>query len=509
MKKLKRLLATVLTVITALSVTACGVGEGDPSTVQFYFWNSGYGVEYMQELVNSFNKKQNVYTVEFEYTSAQTSITSTLNAGTSNTYDLYLTPVGSEFYSIFECLDDVLSYKNEGESKTIGQKLDQDLLGSKTRSDGSVYDLTYGSSVVGLFYNKSIVDGETYKVPNTTSELEELVFELNSAGKVPFTHFSDSLNGYYSYLYEVWVAQYDGLDYYQNKFLTLTDSDGNSPSKDVFTAKDGRWEALNVLESIITKDTVTRDSNEQAFTTAQTSLFAEEAVMMVNGAWIKNEMQKTQMDHSLPGYSKNENIIMMKTPVISSIVEKLEDTDMKDSELSKIIEAIDADKNYEQTKTDTGISDLSENDYNRIKEARSIRYSSTGGQLLFIPNYSNAIEGAKEFIKYMFSDEGLLIWYDTTHLENCATLSDESKLDMSDWSEWDKYHWNLGKELNKSLVTSQNISDVFLKNGLDSFANTSFISEFCAGVNDRKNATEIWTTMVNKINNQWQYWIVA
>ncbi|MBQ8291846.1 MAG: extracellular solute-binding protein [Clostridia bacterium] len=514
MKKFKKVSALILAGALALSMGACnGVGGGggaanNPDTIQFYFWQSGFGSKYMKKMVEDFNKKQDKYTVEFEYTAAQSSITSTLNAGSANTYDLYLTPCPANFEDIFENLDDVLDTTVEGESISIRQKMGEERLGTLKRADGKVYHLNYGDSLSGLFYNSSIIDGSKYKVPRTTNELEELVFALTGDGLKPFVHFSDSANGYYEYVYEVWHAQYDGLDYYRNKFMTLAGDDGQTPSKARLEEKDGRWETLKVLESILTPDTVTDASNEQEFTVAQTSLFNGDAVMMVNGTWVKNEMESMIVDDSLQGVSANDDIILMKTPVISAIVNKLEKK-ITDKQLSAIVEQIDLSKTYEETKTATGLTELSENDYKRIREARNLQHNGIGGQKLFIPNYSNAKAGAKEFIKYMFSDEGLLTWCNELHLAPGATLNDPTKLDLTTWTEWDMYHYNLAEQFENTLLVSANISPIFNKYGMDSFVNQEFISAFTAkNPKDQKSSDVIWSAILQRIDQQWQYWEV-
>lgn len=288
--------------------------------------------------------------------------------------------------------------------------------------------------------------------------------------------------------------------------MKLKDADGKSPSKDILTAKDGRWKTLQVMESIFTKDTVSSASNEQDFTTAQTSLFNGEGVMMVNGSWLKNEMA-AQLNDKVEGYGVNEDIIMMKTPVISSIVEKLEYSAMTDKELSSVISAIDDNKDYAATKTATGISRLTENDYKRIREARTLRYNSLSGQNFFIPNYSDAKDGAKDFMKYMYSDEGLLIFLDTVHLRNAADLDDPTKLNFDGWSNWDKYHYELAGYYENGLLDSRDVSDLFIIQGFDSFLRTSIIPKLTAkNAKDVLTAAQIWDSMLALINQNWKYW---
>lgn len=88
-----------------------------------------------------------------------------------------------------------------------------------------------------------------------------------------------------------------------------------------------------MLESIITPTTVHDAHTNKNFTDVQTLFLDGEAVFMVNGSWLMNESTGTKT-----------NFGMMKMPVISSIVEKLEDTAMDDATLSATISEVDEGK---------------------------------------------------------------------------------------------------------------------------------------------------------------------
>ena len=69
MKKLSKILTLALATVMSVSVfAACGGGTGGggktPNTetdVQIYMWKSGYGTEFMQQIVDKFNAKQSKY----------------------------------------------------------------------------------------------------------------------------------------------------------------------------------------------------------------------------------------------------------------------------------------------------------------------------------------------------------------------------------------------------------------------------------------------------------------
>lgn len=497
MKKITKI-ATALLAISMGVLPAASCGNPDVANsstdVQIYLWKSGYGAEFMTEIVNSFNAKQDKYKVTLDYDESADTIIKTLSLGSSNTYDLYFTMLNTNQYNKeFENLDDVLDYTVSGESKSIREKYYDYLLNGVKNADGTTNFLTYGNGWCGFVYNADIIDGVKYTLPNTTNEFDELITEIKgdkflNGVKAPIIFYNnDDNNGYLNYATYVWEAQYDGLDYYYNTTLALKAADGTTPSKDVFTEKDGRYKALKVLESIITPTTVHDAHTNKNFTDVQTLFLDGEAVFMVNGSWLMNESTGTKT-----------NFGMMKMPVISSIVEKLEDSAMDDATLSAIISEVDEGKTS---------SDLcSQNDFNRIKEARNLLYNNASEQYVFVPNYSVAKDGSKEFLKYFYSDEGLAKFMSVTGLPNSARLSDESKFDASALDAWHKQQFDLAKEVN-AVTNTITKSKLFINSNTNQFASVAYAQSLCASNSkDKLTADGIWNKIVAKINENWADW---
>lgn len=497
MKKFTKIATALLAIsMGVLPAASCGKTEvaNSSTDVQIYLWKSGYGAEFMTEIVNSFNAKQDKYKVTLDYDESAATIIKTLSLGSSNTYDLYFTMLNTNQYNKdFENLDDVLDYTVSGESKSIREKYYGYLLDGVKNADGTTNFLTYGNGWCGLVYNADIIDGVKYTLPNTTNELDELITEIKGdktlqGVKAPLIFYNnDDNNGYLNYATYVWEAQYDGLDYYYNTTLALKAADGTTPSKDVFVAQDGRYKALKVLESIITPTTVHDAHTNKNFTDVQTLFLDGEAVFMVNGSWLMNESTGTKT-----------NFGMMKMPVISSIVEKLEDTLMDDATLSAIISEVDEGKTS---------SDLcSQNDFNRIKEARNLLYNNAAEQYVFVPNYSVAKDGSKEFLKYFYSDEGLAKFMSVTGLPNSARLSDESKFDASALDAWHKQQFDLAKEVN-AITNTITKSKLFINSNTNQFASVAYAQSLCASNSkDKLTADGIWNKIVAKINENWVDW---
>lgn len=303
---------------------------------------------------------------------------------------------------------------------------------------------------------------------------------------------------------EVFTAQYDGLDYTVNTFYASKDANGNSPSKDVFMAKDGRYQALKVYEKILSSDYVVSGSNSADHVTMQTQFISESCAMMVNGSWMANEMKSVSGD---------DTFLTMKTPVISSITDKLT-TVKKDSDLCKLIDAIDAVtdgtaklEDYKQgdAYNINGLT-VSATDWDYVYAARNTIAQNYSGHGAYIPSYSNAKEGAKEFLKYLYSDEGYKIYMETQHLTMPLSL-DKGEIDTSSWS---KFEQGQAVLLNNAaqFASAYNAKrhKIFVDGGATNlFGDQSYIQYFCSqNAADRKTADQVWDTLMDYIDKNYE-----
>ena len=320
-------------VMTASMLVGCGGGNsktnnGNKEVIEVKLWRSGNGEEWFKAMKEAFEKEYPEYAVEYTAFADAAAVLTGYGEEDIDTTDLYFA-IGRDDACL--SLDDLLDSKAEGESKTIREKFVPGMLDLVTQLDGSIRQLTYGGGTIGIVYNKKLFDqaGIT-ELPKTTNELIIVCDMLKSNDIDVWCHFQNG--GYWDYLTEVFATQYDGLDYRMNTFWACKDENGNSPSKDVLLKKDGRYEALKMYEAILTPEYVLSGSNSADHITMQTRFIHGQAAMMVNGTWMSNEMSQD---------ASAEDFAVMKTPVISSIVNKLE-TVKKESQLSALVEAIDA-----------------------------------------------------------------------------------------------------------------------------------------------------------------------
>lgn len=506
MRKMKKVLAITLVVALGVtSMTACGNGKsakgGSDTEIEIAYWHSGLGIDWLNNMVEAFEDKYPQYTVTIKSSADHTAVKAPFGNANTDTIDLYMSDAEYN-YEYSEQLNDVLDSQVEGESKTIREKFDPSYLELEMTSDGNVYELTYGGAATGIVYNKKLFEqAEINTAPRTTNELVNVCDTLFGEDIVPFCHFKNA--SYWTYVSDIWRMQYDGEDYFVNNFYGCKDEDGNSPSKAIFTKEDGRYEVLKVMEKILTPDYVLSGSNTYEITTMQTKFLQGDCAMMVTGGWIANEMK------SVGGL---EDFEIMKTPVISSIIDRL-DTITSDVELRKVISAIDAvtdgDKDISEYQTGDAyqVDDLviSASDWECVRKARNTISSNYSGHSMFIPTYSNAKEGAKEFIKFIYSDEGYKIYTDTLHMPLPLSL-DSGEIDISDWNDFEKANAHLVETAEQTATTYiKGQHKIFYLGGATAYAGLNLFDKFCANnATDRLNATQAWEKLLDKVESNYK-----
>lgn len=507
-------------VLALFMIVVCSVGcsavKKFPQTandITVKFWDSGVGSEFLKKTVEQFQIKYPEYRVWTDISSNRKDIVNDFGQGEEiDGVDVWMFPVDSisskTLAAYAEPLNDILGKTYGDESKTIGEKYEPAVLEALQWPDGNYYSLSYSGGWYGIVYNETIIDGENYRLPRTTQELEELTIELAADPALknmrPYIHYAEG--GYWNFVYNVWQAQYDGMDYYTNTFMPLDGGESDpAPSKNVLTKQDGRYQAIQALERILKPAYVYSGSNSLAFTDAQTLFIKDRAVMMVNGSWMLNEMQ------SVEGATTSFKI--MKNPVISAIIDKCptitgENGGTADEELCALIDAVDAASSSAAVPlTGNGYS-VSLEDAARVYEARNIMSNNFDAHGIIIPTYSSAKEGAKLFIEYFYSDENLKNYWDTTQLPLPVTYSNGEGPDMTGWTEWSIQQQEYAKTAIPMYLIQRTASPVFTAGGADPYADVNIVSKFTSeNANDRLTAAEAWDSIISIFNKNWENYL--
>ena len=510
MNKVKKLVIKVVSatmaIIMCFCVFACKSPDDEipqsPNDIQLKFWDSGLGKVGIERVVKEFNNKQSKYKVWLDPFSA-TSTGAQFGQEDIDTNDIYMIGISAGTEKILldyaEPLDEVLDYTPAGETGKIINKFPSSYLSAVKSKDNHYYKLSWGGGNYGIAYNTNIIDGVNYPIPKTTKELEEVAMmlyearQLDSSAPAAFMNTEEKGDNW-KYVLTTAHAQYDGLEYYNGTFLPLKADDGTLNSKDVLLKEDGRKKALEAYATIITPEYSYNGSLGFSYMDAQTMFINGKAAMMPNGTWLLNEMS-----------SNKTNFSMMKVPVISSIIEKCT-TIGDDMELRALITAIDGQDEIENVALTGAGYDVNETDRETIWDARKLIHANYDCHAAFIPKYSNAKEGAKEFLKYFYSDEGMTLYVSSSKNPQVFTLSDGRTFDMTGWTKWQKTAQEMVYGSDFLFEIHSSLSNIFISGGAKPFANQSiYITNAFANNNpkDRKNASDVWTTIRNYHNSVW------
>ena len=169
---------------------------------------------------------------------------------------------------------------------------------------------------------------------------------------------------------------------------------------------------FNILQSIYAKGNglLHKYSSEMTAMDAEAALAGfgyagidnKPVVFMVCGAYLEQEMNFLLQDQKASG--NPQEIGYMQTPVASGIIERTPSIE-NDGVLRQVITYVDKIAAGESATKPAGVEDA---DIEIIAEARSICGSYAAGGMV-IPKHADNIAGAKEFMKYLASDEAAII----------------------------------------------------------------------------------------------------
>ena len=449
-KGLAALLLGVLTVSTAISVVGCGKKKvaNDDQTLEIYIQNLGYGIDWLKAEIELFKEQDWVkekypnlnipdvkYNTEYGYGSSQ------IQAGEKvNSTDLFFVndgyglqgAVDSEGNPYLESLNDVFESKVPGEDILYKDKM-FDEFEMTSKYDGTYWTTCWSAYYEGILYNADLFKELGLEVPRTTNEMIALckkVSDLGGTNKSYDKTYSVMMStsreeaAYWQYMmFPIWWSQYEGLDNYYNYWKGIDVVTGTADSREV-VRQDGRLESMKVIHELINKYSF-EGAGSIDFIEAQTRFLLGDGLMMANGDWFFVEMSKTV--EGLKERGIDYDIRYMKTPIISSIINQLP-TVNDEATLIAVIDAIDkGEKSY---------ANVSEEDFAKVLEARSVVYTEGYQQQAYIPSYSTSKELAKDFLRFLATYKGINQFMKST---NGATLPFEYDVRNEDPETYEKF----------------------------------------------------------------------
>lgn len=505
--------------LTVSMIAACLIGCGgakkdnggtSQTDIEIAYWNSGYGTDWLDAMVEAFNEAHPEYHAYYKATADDSSIMGTLGKEEVDTVDIYM-GLNSYDTTYLEPLDSLYDTVCEGDSKKLGEKFDESYLELTRNADGHYYGIPFAGGVMGIVYNKDLFEeaGIT-QAPRTTDELAAVCDELYNHDIPATVHFKSGAGGYWEFITEEWIAQYCGIDYYLNRLYACADENGNSPSKEVMkNQEDGRYQTLCAYEKFITPDYVLDGSNTNDHITSQTLFINGKAAIMANGSWLSSEMSMNEAEDSF---------VWMRTPILSALRDKLA-TVKSETVLRKLVSAIDSVTDGEKQLSDYEKEGgyeidgtfISKEDWDRVADARNALSISFPAQPCMIPTYSNAKEGAMKFLEFMYSDKGYQIYTGKLHSILPMTPS-EGEVDTTDWAAFEKQLVTFYNDATY-FVSSGNSKrhEIYINGGATLFPGcTNFVNYFCnKNAADRMTADDVWAKMMTNIEDNYEKtWLV-
>ena len=492
--------------------TSMGGTTGSKGQITVQVANLGYGIEWLKDLATAFTAETDI----------GVTIVPELGMGGVSAIDTQLMSGESEADIIFTKKEDFDRYVYMAQGHDFGgthyDKLYVSLndiwaeIGSKVNPqyqehfnyNDNYYAVPWAGGAFGLVRNRDAWEALGYTadyMPVTTDELFEVCDNIAAqyASKKVYPFTFSAKNEYYSDFINIYFAQYEGIETF-NRFR-----EGKAPvdmdAEQIYNYQ-GQYEVVEFITKLLAMEKTSGGdykykyqdeySTSQDFTDMQGAFLDGVAAFCINGSWLGVEMG-----------SDTANIDFVKAPVLSSITDKFADgSDKSDAKLREIVKYVDGTSSTKPT----GVTD---GDIELVKAARKNSYA-TGGvdHQGFIPCYSDDIDNAKQFLKFMYSDKGLNTYYDTMGgLKLPATPSGgyaaKSNLTVFTQSVTDLLSENYlcTTQANSKMFTLANVSSIY-RNGLVSLV-TSIMDQYKKGKTVDEIVSYVMTTNQNDIAAKW------
>lgn len=308
-----------------------------------------------------------------------------------------------------------------------------------------IYGLPWEGGAQGVYVNTAVLQQKGYTIDDllTTDDLIAVVKALAPEPTIdnltnpdlffPVSWSGSLAPGYWGYLLHLLFAQYEGLQSYQNFWELIPDSGTIEEKGYEVYEKQGIYEGLKVIGELLNKDYCVVGTTSMDHVTAEARVATGKSLMMVTGDYIYKELEKDYRDEL-------NDVYALKTPIISALGIKLglcgaathaADASCADcnAALREIVKAVDAetltDEQIASELNGKGYAAVTAEDVKTVREARGYWLGNTGEVMAYIPSYSDAKKGAKLFLRFLYSDEGMKIFKENTYVDLPLTYTVE------------------------------------------------------------------------------------
>lgn len=450
--KARRILATALAVAMACTaLTGCKAKQADiqENVVRIRVYDAGYGTDHLNAIISKFEEAyaDKGYKIVIDKANSTFQATAPLtemsvgfennkidmyyvgnltNAQIINQYMLGDDVKTADLTDVFESAP-ILTDGSEGEGTLKDKLIDGiwegfqvDLGYAKTQNadygkyEGKNFVVPFYSQPGGFIINTEKMEQAGLDIPKTTNELLACIETINDKRKggdknfattYPVSWSGGEAYNYWRAIYDVWYAQCEGVEAY-NDFFTLAGYADNLKESYKAYETDGWKQVYNLMEVLLDDSNAPADTLTMDAVSAQDRLLVGKSVFAPCGAWLKSEMGTeylTDMEHCM----------LIKTPVISQVGVDLEldgkngaDKALCEKVLSAVVGLIDERKSTDdiiaEISSSLGVT-LTKEQVEGVQTARGI-YGETFSSGWVVAEDSQSLDICKLFLRFLAND---------------------------------------------------------------------------------------------------------
>ena len=446
MKKSTKTISMLMSALIACGgLTACFGGGGaikaDPKTIVVKVRRAGFGTDWLYELKGKFEAAYAAEGYKVQIMTPDNSIKDNtliqeLALGYDATnVDLYISSGATpnqvselgDYGLLVEDLEEsvynkkAISYDGKEETKTVREKLGEDVLAYMTDSTGKIYAYNWAQASAGLVVNTRKLANYGLDIPKTTNEMFDCFDKIycgyngiensTESGTYPITYISGG-NGYgVCFLYTM-MAQYSVDDW--NTFWTFQQPNESGEMVNLTDAACQELyddpmleEMMKVAYRAFDLTIAAPGSASQGVDQAQAKVMGDtdDAVFMFNGDWMLNEVKLNYEDDL-------DDIDFVRFPILSAVGTKVFGDRYDDATceelLSFIVDLVDENKSIEEivsaVKTEKG-KDITAADAEAIAKSRGVTYARGPEHVAYVTKGTSKMEIVSLFLRMMASDD--------------------------------------------------------------------------------------------------------
>ena len=531
--KVKKITAAALSaaIIASAALMASCKPKNDANTLYVELNNAGFGVEWIDPLIEIFEDEHPGITVEKTYiTKGSVQILDKIDSGSTNLDIVFIERSfksrekaikandGNEYPVQYAELTDIYNAKVLGEDVLLKDKMRKESYDQITQTNAAGEEVQYAfpwmQSYNSIVVNKKVIPSGEWKsgaaftkMPTTTDEFFAYMNALKAQHPeiTPTIHSLPSTS-YWDMVFALWTHQYYGTAT-MKKFLAegyhpdYPDDEDLKFSADIMK-NEGLLAALVVLERIVNPENGYSKADDQSlnFTQVQNKFLetSNKVLFNPNGLWLEREMSANYDPQEL-------DIEFIRMPVVSALGEKL---GIDDTTLSALIEWIDGGKQGNAPQIDSKKSVAAEDVIAAVTDARQMHVANSGFNAL-IPAYSTKIALAKEFLQLMATERGMEAMF-----KKCGSAApfkySAEKLDaLKAAGKLSAFTYSGNKLASSGTFTYGKTNNFFTLNSLGLFSQMDSAAAFFAAPDkkDRKTAVALWDDYGSMMQAQWNTYL--